>query len=373
MQDCAEPMSDQTAESIEESADVPVAIGIKSDGHLTYQEARRSPCLSCTASPCCTYLLLLDFALESLLDFDYAAYLLNFEGIVLGLGPEAKVDVYLYQPCGHLDVPTGLCTVHGTPSQPSICVHYNDHSCGYRHRMTVDVDPVRPLMDRQRMAWYARQLSFDERRRVTAIPAWGDVLEAFYSMPLERRPAPIPAPDPVIEEWRALTLSKKRSNAEPPITHRFADPVVSNPCQGCEAWCCKTLLFSRDRPTEVSQLDFFRYCAGFPGVEVGVADDGWALIVRTTCRHLEDNRCSIFGSDERPLKCSYYDALKCKYRVHFGTPRPEEIVRVSGSQFAVLAEAVAFDDTGRVVELPSVKELRELLEDAERARADALA
>jgi hypothetical protein len=366
MQDYAEPVADQSAHSVEAPADVAVAMGIKSTGHLSYQEARQSPCLSCTTSPCCTYLLLLDFALESLLDVDYAAYL-------LGLGPDAKVDVYLNQPCGYLDVPTGLCTVHRTPTQPSICSHYNDHSCGYRRRMTVDVDPVRPLMDRQRMAWYARQLTFDETRRVIAVPAWGDVQEAFLSMHLERHPAPTPPPDPVTEEWRALTLSKKSANAKPPGTHRIADPVVSDPCQGCGAWCCKTLLFSRDRPSEVSQLDFFRYCVGFPGVEVGVADDGWALIVRTTCRHLEDNRCSVFGLDERPLKCSYYDALKCKYRVHLGTPRPEEIVRVSAGQFAVLAEAVAFDETGRIVELPSVKMLRELLEDAERARADALA
>jgi hypothetical protein len=282
------------------------------------------------------------------------------------------VDVYFHQPCGYLDVPTGLCTVHGTSTQPSICTHYNDHSCGYRRRMTVDVDPVRPLVDRHRMAWYADQLSFDEARRVVATPDWDDVQEAFRSMPLERRQAPIPPPDPVIEEWRSLTLSRKSSQTELRGMHRYSDPAVSDPCQGCGAWCCKTLLFSRDRPTEISQLDFFRYCLGFPGVEVGVADDGWALIVRTTCRHLVDNRCSVFGLDERPLKCSYYDALKCKYRVHLGTPRPEEIVRVSLGQFEVLAEAAVFDDTGRIVGLPSVDVLRDLLEDAERARADAL-
>jgi hypothetical protein len=373
MQKYLDSVADGSDGSPEVAPAVPVALKAKSDGHLSYREAIQSPCLSCSSSPCCTYLLLLDFTLESLLDVDYARYLLNFEGIVLGLGPNGKVDVYFYQPCGYLDIPTGLCTVHGTPMQPSICTHYNDHSCGYRHRMTVEVDPVRPLVDRHRMAWYADQLSFDETRRIVALPAWDDVQKAFLSMPLERRPAPSPRPDPVIEEWRSLTLSRTRSNGKRPGAYGYSDAVVSDPCQGCEAWCCKTLLFSRDRPGEVGQLDFFRYCLGFPGVEVGVADDGWALIVRTTCRHLEDNRCSVYGLEERPLKCSYYDELKCKYRAHLGTPRPDEIVRISRDQFTVLAEAVVFDDTGRVVELPSVKALRELLEDAERVRADVLA
>ena len=78
-----------------------------------------------------------------------------------------------------LDVPSGLCTVHSTPLQPAVCVHYNAHSCGYRHRMTVEVDPDRPLLDRRRMAWLADRVVFDDNRRVTAVPDWEEMLEAF--------------------------------------------------------------------------------------------------------------------------------------------------------------------------------------------------
>jgi hypothetical protein len=349
--------------------DLPVTLSTTATGRLSYQEARQSPCLSCGTSPCCTYLMLRKIEFETLLDVDYAVYLLNFEGIVLGLASDGTVRVYFHQPCGYLDVPSGLCTVHGTPTQPSICVHYNAHSCQYRHAMTADTHPMQPLVDRRRMGWYVEQLSFDDARKVTALPEWSDVLDAFRTMPLERHAAPPPAPDPVTEEWRSIILSGNGSAGRRSTPRRYADPAVSDPCQGCAAWCCKTLVFSREVPQNASQLDYFRYCVGFPGVEIGVADEGWGVVVRTTCRHLEANRCAVYGTDARPLKCSYYDALKCTYRVHFGTPRPDELVRVNREQFAVLADCVAFDTLGRIVALPAVDVLRDRLEDAERAGA----
>src|SRR6185312_5843233 len=128
---------------------------------------------------------------------------------------------------------------------------------------------------------------------------------------------------------------------------RYDEPEVSNPCQGCEAWCCKMLVFNRGKPTTASQIDFLRYCLGFPGVEVGVADDSWAVIVHTTCRHLDGNRCSVYGTEERPLRCGYYDELNCSFRGHFGVPLPADIVRVNRQQFNVVVESIVFDELGR--------------------------
>ena len=293
-----------------------VPVSISRDGQhpqtgdrLTYRQAREAPCLSCTTSPCCTHLLLGDFEIESLLDIDHGVYLLNFEGIMLGLRRDRRVDVYLHQSCGFLDVPSGLCTVHSTPLQPAVCAHYNAHSCGYRHRMTVEVDPDRPLLDRHRMAWLADRVVFDDNRRVTAVPDWEEMLEAFASMPMQRSLASPPEPDPIIEEWRSVVLSKKGSDTDARPIRQYRDREVSDPCTGCGAWCCKRLVFNRGLPGDSSQLEFLRYCLGFPGVEVGVAADSWAVIVHTTCRHLAGDRCSVFGTDERPLKCGYYDAL----------------------------------------------------------------
>jgi hypothetical protein len=358
------------------SGAVPVALtnnrqDSRGEIRLTYRDALEPPCLSCQASPCCTYLLLADFRLESLMDVDHAIYLLNFDGIYLEIHRDRKVNVYLYQSCGYLDAPTGLCTVHRTPIQPAVCVQYNGHRCGYRHRMTADVDPDHPHLDARRMAWLADRTVFNDDREVADLPEWEEMLEAFRSMPLVRTQAPPPAPDPVMQEWRAIALSRKGSDEPSPSLRHYSDREVSDPCTGCGAWCCQTLVFNRGFPGDASQLEFLRYCLGFPGVEVGVSADSWAVIVRTTCRHLDGNRCTVYGSDQRPLKCSYYDALSCGYRGHFGVPRPRDIVRVRRDQFPVVAASIIFDDLGRIVAVPPLDVLRDRLEQAERAAAGA--
>lgn len=331
--------------------------------------------MTCTTSPCCTYLLLRDFKLDTLMDVDYALFLLNFEGIVLGLQEDRTVDAYLYQPCGNLDVGSGLCRVHSTPEQPAVCIHYKSQTCSYRHVFTTDMSPRKPLLDARRMSWLAEHIAFDEERKVVGFPEWQSVLEAFAALPTDRQPARAPAADPVLEQWRSIVLSEKPGDERTPSPsfHRFSDPEVSDPCSGCGAWCCKTLVFDRGRPTDASQIEYLRYCIGFPSVEIGVADDSWAVIVHTTCRHLVDDRCSVYGTDERPLKCSSYDAMSCAYRGHFGQPRPDDVVRVTRAQFATLADSVVFDELGRIVAIPPVGVLRDRVESVERAIAQVRA
>lgn len=332
----------------------PVALTSPPGSRLSYREALVPPCLSCPTSPCCNYLNLQSVRLETLIDVDHAVYLLNFTGIVFELDlAKDELRVYLHQPCRHLDGASGLCRVHGTTAQPSICTHYDAHACGYRASMTRDVNPGTPRLDRRRMDWYVEHLEFDDDRRIVGRPAEDETLEAFRAMPLELDPLAPPASS----EWRPVVLSP-----EPSGPRRYTDPVVTDPCGGCEAYCCQTLLFPRTPPRHAADLDVLRYAVGFPGVEVAVADEGWALVVRTTCRHLDGNRCSVYGTDERPLKCSYYDALRCTYRANFGGARTESIVRVTYEEFDVLAESVLFDGNGQVAAVPSAEALRGLLD-----------
>jgi hypothetical protein len=92
------------------------------------------------------------------------------------------------------------------------------------------------------------------------------------------------------------------------------------------------------------------------------------VIVHTTCRHLDGNRCSVFGSDERPLKCGYYDALSCTYRGHFGVPEPADIVRVNRDQFRILADSIVFDELGSTLAIPPIEKLRDWLTEFEIAK-----
>jgi hypothetical protein len=357
--------------SVEDAVGFPPTL--PATGILSYREAIQSPCLSCKSSPCCTHLMLLKFQLEDLGDVDYLVYLAGFEGMLLGVDPSGLARVYLCQACAHLDQESGLCNVHATPAQPNICVHYNAHSCQYRHGMTVDLNPRQPLMDARRTRWYVEHIGFDDDRKVARLPDWEEVISAFSRLPLERDTAPVPTEDAARGEWKRIALTAKpdaqRIVAEEYQDHVFGDPEVADPCSSCEAWCCKVLIFSRDTPENAQEFDFFRYCIGFPSVEVGVSDDGWAVIVRTTCRHLQDDSCSLYGKQERPLRCGYYDALKCVYRRHFGQPAPDDLVRVTRQDFPVLEASVIFDDSGQVRRVPTVELLRARIGGALRAGA----
>lgn len=339
-------------------------------GHLTWAEARQAPCHTCQESYCCTHVVVSDFKMLTIIDVDYALYLLRHEGILLGLDADMQAKVFLYQPCVHLDQESGLCRVHSTPLQPATCSSYPAHSCIYRTRMVDGIHPDAPLLDLGRMLWLAERMVFNEERFVVGRPDWDEVLAAFASMPLARQAAAVPPPDPVLAEWRSIVLGTKDGAATVPA-HHYRDATVSDPCSGCAAYCCRTLVFGRPAPTDVAGLEWLRYCLGFPSVEIGISDDGWALVVHATCRHLDGGLCSLFGSDERPLRCTHYDALDCDYRAQFGTPRPDDIVRVSSEQFPLVQRMVAFDELGRIEAIPPAGAIRQLLEDAERSRAHA--
>ena len=148
-------------------------------------------------------------------------------------------------------------------------------------------------------------------------------------------------------------------------TYGYAD--LADPCSGCAAHCCTAVVFPHAIPTTRAGLDYLRFCLGFPGIEVGVGDDTWSLIVRTRCRHLVGTRCSVYGTAERPLLCGYYDAGRCSYRAHFGQSRPAGFLRVTLAEFPALSECFRFDELGNTVELMLADDIREHIEAGWRA------
>ncbi len=124
--------------------------------------------------------------------------------------------------------------------------------------------------------------------------------------------------DAAFSEWEQTTRGNKEAPQHNPWPTGWFS-AQDDSCAGCAAYCCKTLVFPQSLPVHVSNLDYFRFCLGFPGVELGISDHIWSLVVKTQCRHLnEQNRCSLFDLAERPLICKYYDAWKCDYKPQFG-------------------------------------------------------
>jgi hypothetical protein len=213
------------------------------------------------------------------------------------------------------------------------------------------------------MEFIISQVVFDEFRNIVQVPDWASLVKGLVSLPSGPTPQPSdPAEhDPVLQEWKEMVFNPDGREAGSQARYSYAD--LRDPCDGCPAYCCNALVFPYGLPTTAANLDHLKFCLGFPGVELGIADDVWSLVVNTTCRHLKDNRCSIHGKPERPILCQYYDAWKCTYKVNFGMPRPPGFLRVKLEQFDWLTESFGFDQNGNIVEGLPTKVLRGYIEE----------
>ena len=277
-----------------------------------------------------THLPLNNFEVTNLLELDHALYLLNFDHIELGLSAGGEWSAYYTYPCRFLDRKTFGCTVHNTPDQPQICVHYNPYHCWYKRVLPTANSDEFVRLDRDRMALLVAEIEFDEQRQIVSVPAWDKIVEMMQAHEDQKRakaPEP-PLTDPTIEEWGDAVLQGMTATNGLGELRTYDYQTLSNPCSGCSAYCCQTLVFPQEVPAHISSLDYLRFCLGFPGLELGISDSGWSLIVKTTCRHLKDNLCSIFGQPERPLICKYYDEWKCQYKPQFSVSRPADFMHI---------------------------------------------
>ena len=325
-----------------------------------WAEALESPCGTCETAPCCSYLPVHSFRVDNLSGLDHARYLLNFERIELGLTPDGEWGAYYRCPCRYLDRETFLCALHETSEQPSICRHYSPYSCWYRRVLRGPVSESCIRIDRPRIDFILANTLFDDDRKILEVPRWDAMLEAFAAM------APVacddgePAADPVFAQWRREVVG---AVSEPPAKPRqYRLDGLPDPCDGCAAPCCTTLVFPRGFPANASNLDYLRFCLGFSGVELGITEKGWTLVIKTRCRHLDGDRCGSFGKTARPLICTYYDASRCTYKKHFGgTPAPD-LVRVRLEDFGSLAGCFRFDESGTILAGPDTPQIREAIE-----------
>lgn len=338
----------------------PDPVGVTDPVRLSYAEGLVSPCADCATAPCCTYLPLRTFKVTTVLELDHAVYLLNFDRIEVGLSSAGDWSIYYRYPCRFLDPQDRHCTVHNQPQQPNICVTYNPYRCWYKPNMTGNIGEELLRINRRRMAYILDHVVVDERRKVVEMPAWESLAQVFADVPPRSNEQfdPPPSADPVFQAWEDLVLHPPADDDGAATTYAYADDAVREPCLGCHAACCQTLVFPQSTPTSAVNLDYFKFCLGFPGVELGIADTGWSIIVKTTCRHLVDRRCAIYGLPQRPLHCRYYDAWKCTFKSQFGLPRPAGFLRLRLEQFAWLAECFRFDQQGIIVQAPPTADIR---------------
>lgn len=333
----------------------------KAGALLTLAQIRQEyPCNKCSA-PCCSYLPLHTFNVSNIRDLDHAIYLLNFPRIELGISATGEWGVYYRYPCRFLNREKGQCTIYGDELRPSICATYSPYACWYKRVIGPNVHGTFLRISRERMNALIEHLIFDEDHNLVGIPDWPAMCSMFESLPLtEKFNEDFDEDDPVFERWlyEAAYDSPDKSGIE--ASHSYMS--LLNPCANCSAFCCKYLVFPQAAPTTRVNLDYLQFVLGFPGLELGVSDGNWFVIVRARCQHLLENKCSIFGKPERPHICTFYDSHGCQYVAQFGVPRPNDFMRIKLEQFYWMVEPIGFDQQGTITRMPGTEELRRHIE-----------
>ena len=293
-----------------------------------------------------------DFQMTTLMDVDYARYVLNFERIELALLQGQKWRIHYQMKCSHLS-PKG-CELHGSDKKPMVCTDYNPYQCFYKRIFHSDEQPSYVRFNAERFNIFAKQIEFDEHRRIVNMP---DISTLFGELPLIE---PIPEPTDSLPDFLSVSEGNNHSDRGLPMNE---EELRAQSCKGCSAWCCTRLLFPQPVPQWLSSIDHQRFLLGFPGVSLGYSSTGWTVVVQSRCRHLraitrDGSACAIFGQDERPITCRQLSAIGCAYRYRFEQKNPPDFVHVDAHHLEEIATLYRFDTHGAIVNAPSASEIR---------------
>jgi Fe-S-cluster containining protein len=143
----------------------------------------------------------------------------------------------------------------------------------------------------------------------------------------------------------------------------FIQFCETNPCDGCPAYCCKTIIIPYDAPLTFMQMDYILVMLGFPHVKMLITRDGeWKVKIERDCTFFdpENSLCTLHNPDKKPKTCSAYNAYNCWYKRNFAIDRPPDIIQFDLASFKKMAKHVSFSDDGNIVTIPSWDNLREI-------------
>lgn len=151
---------------------------------LSFAEVgQHNPCAGCPA-PCCRMQLVPYKVPRTAFDIDHVRYMLLFPSTELIVGPAGDWFVLKWEDCRKLDAEACLCTVHGTPEQPRICVTYNAFDCWYRRNFVTDSPPELYRLNLERFERWVQGLLFDEQGAIVEAPCFEEAQALVKAIPI---------------------------------------------------------------------------------------------------------------------------------------------------------------------------------------------
>ena len=141
-------------------------IETKPDGGVTFAQLLASdPCSDCT-SPCCRMMMLPHKTPQNFMDMDHIRYMLGYPTIQMVVSAEGQWYVVVLDTCRFLDTETNLCTVHGTPRKPQVCINHNQHQCWYKRNFTKETSPDLVRFDSDIFEEILKRVHFDDDGKI---------------------------------------------------------------------------------------------------------------------------------------------------------------------------------------------------------------
>jgi len=153
-------------------------------GRSFHSITEENPCSGCSA-PCCRILLTPHPTPNSFSDLDYIRYVLAFPGTEMVVYPDGRWQLASHKQCSLLDNATSLCTVHGTPRKPKVCVHFDPYRCWYKRNFTTDDAPDIVRLNAGGFERVLEVCAFDDDGVLQASPTWEQLRELAHASPVE--------------------------------------------------------------------------------------------------------------------------------------------------------------------------------------------
>jgi len=115
------------------------------------------------------------------------------------------------------------------------------------------------------------------------------------------------------------------------------------------------VLIGVSTPKTFSDVDYFKFMLGFPGMSVIVQNDGqWKLKIKKTCRHLDTktNLCTLQDTQKKPKTCVNFNPFQCFYKKCATDEPGKEFIEMNLEDLEIYLEKISFDEDGNISEFP---------------------
>ncbi len=141
-----------------------------------------------------------------------------------------------------------------------------------------------------------------------------------------------------------------------PVVLSFAEAQES-PCANCATSpCCSYVHLDTLQLDTLVDLDYILYLLNFDRIELGLhANGSWKVYYHYPCQFLDrrDFSCRVHNTSRQPSVCVNYNPYNCWYKRNLTQGDTQEFLRIDRRRMEFIRDRLTFDESRRIVDVPS--------------------